>query len=352
MNDLIPFLKSLLSTSGLSGYETPVREIILAAWRPLVDEVAVSPLGSLHALRHGTAPNPRPRLLLSAHMDAIGLMVTGVSNGFLHFNSIGGVDARILPGLEVIVHGREDLPGVICQPSAFLLPPGIGSNPVGMEYLWIDTGLLPEKVASRVRVGDRISFGQPPIQLGNDFLAGHSLDNRASVAAVTICLQELQDRSHAWDVWAVASTQEEVSLGGAQTSSFHARPDLAVAIDVTFGKGVMVDDYRTHPLGKGLALGWGANIHPALYKTFKELADRLEIPNRMEPMPSHSGTDAIAIQTVAEGIPCMVVSIPLRNMHTSTEVVSIKDIQRTGRLLAEFITGLAPDYVQKITWED
>jgi endoglucanase len=351
MTELLPLLKSLLSIPGLSGFETPVREKIAEAWRPLVNEVSVSRLGSLHALRYGNAPMPRPRVLLSAHMDAIGLMVNGITGGFLHMTQIGGVDARILPGQLVTVHGRQDLPAVVVQPASRLLPPGTGDNPVGMENLLIDTGLLPEQVTEMVRVGDRVSFAQPPIELGSDLLAGHSLDNRASVAAVTLCLEELQTRVHAWDVWAVASVQEEESLGGALTSPFQIRPDLAVAIDVTFAKGPASNDYKTHPLGKGVTLGWEPNIHPALYKTFKELAERLEIPYEMEPMSRHSGTDAIGIQVVAEGIPCMVLSIPLRYMHTPVEVVSLKDIQRAGRLLAEFIARLDIDFMKKITWE-
>jgi tetrahedral aminopeptidase len=351
MIELQPFLKSLISIPGLSGYEAPVREKIVEAWRPLVNEVSVSPLGSLHALRYGNAPTPRPRLLVMAHMDAIGLMVTSITGGFIHINGIGGVDARILPGQLVTVHGRQDLPAVVAQPSTRLLPPGSGDNPVGIENLLVDTGLLPEKVAELVQIGDRVSFAQPPVELGSDFLAGHSLDNRASVAALTVCLEELQTRIHAWDVWAVASAQEESSLGGAQTSPVQIRPDLAVAVDVTFAKGPGSNDYQAHPLGKGVVLGWGPNIHPALYKAFKELADRLEIPYKMETLPSYSGTDAIGMQVAEEGIPCMVLTIPLRYMHTPVEVISLKDIQRAGRLLAEFITRLDVDFMKKITWE-
>jgi putative aminopeptidase FrvX len=351
MTEILPFLKSLISIPGLSGFETPVREKIVEVWRLLANEVSQSPLGSLHALRYGNAPAPRPRLLVMAHMDAVGLMVNGITGGFLHLTDIGGVDARILPGQLVIVHGRQDLPAVVVQPSSRLLPPGSGENPVGMDNLLIDTGLLPEQVTEWVQVGDRVSFAQPPIELGSDLLAGHSLDNRASVAALTLCLEELQTRVHAWDVWAVASVQEEETLGGAQTSPVQIRPDLAIAVDVTFAKGPSSNDYQTLPLGKGVGLGWGPNIHPALYKTFKELAERLEIPYKIEPMPHHSGTDAIGMQVVTEGIPCMVLSIPLRYMHTPVEVVSLKDIQRAGRLLAEFIARLDVDFMKKINWE-
>lgn len=360
MNDLLPFLKSLISAPGLSGNEAPIRKLIEEAWRPLVDEVSVSRLGSLHALKRAQLPRgedalqpPRsPSILLAAHMDAIGLMVTGVVDGFLHVTEVGGLDARVLPGQLVTVHGREDLPGVIVQPPARLLPKEAQNGPVEIKYLLVDTGLQPQRVSRLVRVGDLITFAQAPLELKSETLAGRSLDNRASVAALTQCLQHLQGRMHAWDVWAVATVQEEETLGGARTSAYQLRPDLAVAIDVTWGGGPGAPDHKTFPLGKGPALGWGPNIHSGLHKSFKKLAERLEMPHAVEAMPRHSGTDAFALQVAAEGIATMVVSIPLRYMHTPVEVVSIKDILRTGHLLAEFVANLEAGFMDSLSWDD
>ncbi|HEX9617114.1 MAG TPA: M20/M25/M40 family metallo-hydrolase [Anaerolineales bacterium] len=352
MNELLPFLKSLISAPGLSGHETPVRSLIEAAWEPLADELSASPLGSLHGLKSGSGAEPRQSVLLAAHMDAIGLMVTGVVQGFLRVTEVGGLDVRVLPGQLVTVHGREDLPGVIVQPPARLLPAEAQNGPVPLKYLLVDTGLQPDRVQALARVGDLVSFSQPPLELRGDTLSGHSLDNRASIAAVTHCLQELQGRSHSWDVWAVATVQEEETMGGARTSSFHLRPQLAIAIDVTWAKGPGTPDYKTFPLGKGPTLGWGPNIHSGLHKAMKELADRLELPYAVEVMPRHSGTDAFALQITAEGIPTMVVGIPLRYMHTPVEVVSLKDITRTGHLLAEFIAQLGDDFMDQLTWDE
>jgi endoglucanase len=352
MTEFLPFLKSLISAPGISGHEAPVCTIIQEAWAPLTHKLTVSRLGSLHGLRHGTAAEPRPSILLSAHMDAIGLMVKGITEGFLELTSVGGLDPRVLPGQLVTVHGQRDLPGVIVQPPARFLPEGYQDGVVPIEHLLVDIGLLPRDVARQVRVGDPVSFAQEPLELAGETLAGHTLDNRASVAAVTVCLQELQYRPHTWDVWSVASTQEEVTLGGAYTSTFQIRPSLAVAIDVTFGSGPGSPSHLTYPFGKGPTLVWGPNIHPYLHKSFQELADRLEIPYAIEITPRHSGTDAFAMQVVAEGVPCMVLGIPLRYMHTPVEMVSLKDIERCGRLLAEFIAQLDLDYVSKITWED
>jgi endoglucanase len=352
------FLKKLMSTSGLSGAEAPVRALIEEAWRPLTDELHVSRLGSLHGLRRGRFSQEQPpegkapSLLLAAHMDAIGLMVTGITQDLLRITEVGGVDPRVLPGQLVTVHGREDLPGVVVQPPAHLQPPDARDKPAALKYLWVDTGRLPDEVSRLVRVGDLVSFAHLPIDLGDGLLAGHSLDDRAAVAAVTHCLQELQSRQLTWDVWAVATAQEEETLGGALTSAFALRPELAVAIDVTFGSGPGSPIYQTYPIAKGIALGWGPNIHPALHKAFTELADRLEIHYKLDPMPAYSGTDAMALQVAAEGIPSMVVSIPLRYMHTPVEMVSMKDITRAGRLLAEFAAQLDEHFMDKMQWDE
>lgn len=352
MTDILPFLKSLLAVSGLSAYEGPAARLIEEKWKPLVDDITASRLGSLHALKRGHGKGRRPSIMIATHMDAIGLIVTKIADGFLHVDEIGGIDSRILPGTPVIAHGKQDLPGVIVLPPMKTLPEDKRDDAIGLPHLLVDLGLLPPKVASLVRVGDLVSFDTQPVELAGEILSGHSLDNRASVAALTICLEELQTKLHRWDVWAVATAQEEETLGGAATSAFELHPDLAVTIDVTFAKGPGANDWRTFPLGKGLTLGWGANLHPFLYKKVKELADKLEIPFAMDIMPTHSGTDAYSIQVAREGIPTMLLGIPLRYMHTPVELIAVKDVQRVGRLLAEFISGLEDDFVSKIVWDE
>ncbi len=354
-NEITPFLKDLLSLPGLSGYEGPARQRISEAWQPLVNQLSTSRMGSLHGYRRGaySGSEPRPGILLAAHMDAIGLMVTGIApGGYLRITQIGGVDPRILPGQPVTVHARRALPGIVFLPVDRLLPSNLANKPAPLKYLFVDTGLPADEVAQLVRPGDLVSFAQLPLELAGDIIAGHSLDNRASVAAITLCLQELQHMSPVWDVWAVATVQEEETFGGAYTSPFEIRPAMAVAVDVTHASGPGVSDYRGFGLGKGLVLGLGPNIHPSLHKSFVELAKKLEIPHKIEAMARHSGTDAFAMQVVAEGIPTMVVSIPLRYMHTPVEAVALKDIERTGHLLAEFIARLEADYIQHIHWDD
>lgn len=342
----------MIVLAGLSGSEEPVRRMIAGAWKPLVDELTISKVGSLHGLRRGTGKEPRGRILLAAHMDAIGLMVTTIVDGFMHVTEVGGVDPRILPGQQVIVHGRRDLPAVINQIPDRLMPSDRSGEPPRHKDLLVDTGLPAVEVEKLVRPGDLVSFAQMPVDLSGNMLSGHTMDNRASVAAVTSCLQELQHIEHEWDVWAVATTQEEESFAGAYTSPFTIKPDIAIAIDVTFAKGPGVADYRSHLADKGPTIGLGPNVHPALHQRMKTLAENLDIPHQLEVMPRHSGTDAFAMQVVAEGIPTLVLGIPLRYMHTPVETVVIKDIERAGHLLAEFIARLQADTMESIKWDN
>lgn len=360
MTNISAFLRSLISTSGLSGYETPVSKLIEEEWKTLVDETSVSRVGSLHGLKKGTLPlqsrkgkRKRPSIMVATHMDSIGMMVSGISNGFLHITNIGGVDIRVLPSAQVIVHASsgEDLPAVVEIPSARYLPKKERDNAVGMRYLLVDTGLLPGEVEKKVRVGDLVSFSNEPFELAGGIVSGHSIDNRASVAALTVCLDKLQGKSHIWDVWAVATVQEETGYLGGYTSAYQLRPDIAIAVDGTFAEGPGANEWQTHPMGQGVGLCLGPNMHPFLHTKLKELAESLAIPWFLDVTPKHSGTDAFPIQVSNEGIPTALVEFPIRYMHTPVESVSIKDIQRTGLLLAEFIVSLEENFLDEIVWE-
>ena len=354
MTEILPFLKSLLSVSGLSGFEGPVARLIKEKWSPLVDEISTSRVGSLHGLKRGSGKEPRPSVMIATHMDAIGMQVSQIRDGFLHITNIGGIDIRVLPGQEVTVHASgsgEELPGVIAMPPAALVPDSEGEGVLAIRHLLVDTGLTAREVERKVRIGDLVSFANEPLELAGDVVSGHSVDNRASVAALTVCLQELQNKSHVWDVWAVATVQEETSYLGAYSSAFQLRPQIAVVVDGTFAKGPGANGWQTHPIGKGVGLCIGPNMHPFLHTRLKEIAERTEIPWFLDVTPAHSGTDAFPIQTTMEGIPTALVEFPIRYMHTPVESVSVKDVQRAGRLLAEFVASLEPGFVETILWE-
>jgi len=362
--DIVPLLKRLSETASPSGYETAVTEVIREQWQPLVDEISLDRVGSLVALKRGQGEEPadgrRPRLLLAAHMDEIGLMVHQLvahpdeaGYGFLRLSSLGGVDTRHLYGQLVTVHasGTEprQLTGVIGALPGSLQPKGRQGKPYGYEDLVVDVGLPYRQLQALVAVGDVISFRQPLRELLNGRVSGKALDNRASVAAVTVCLDYLQGRRHYWDLLAVATAQEETALLGGFTSGHTQRPDAAIAIDVTFAKGPGTNDAVSFELDGGPALGLGPNIHPGMLQALRDAAAALEMKVNTDPHSRHSGTDAYALQVARAGIPTAVVSIPLRYMHTMVETVVTSDIERAGRLLGEFATRLESDFIENLT---
>lgn len=341
MKETKELLKELISLPGLSGYEESVREVIRKAWEPLTDEISLSPIGNLYGKLHGDE-NSDHTVLIATHMDAIGLMVVNVFEGFLTIEMVGGVDSRVLPGQQVLVHTSSgDLPGVVITPPAHTLPEDLKEAKVlPLHKLLVDVGLAPEKVIEKVKPGDLISFNTAPMEMGDDYLSGHTMDNRSSVAALTEALRILQKRKFTWNVIATATVQEEVGVKGAITSGYEKMPEIGIVVDVTFGKGPGSNSYETFELGKGPTLVWGPNCHPGLYKVMKEIADDIDIPLTREVTPAMSGTDAMGMQVAGAGIPMIVIGLPLRYMHTPVEMVNMKDISRIARLIAEFITRL------------
>ena len=324
----------------------------MGLWRPLVDDIRVDALGNLIALQQGTLPDtgdPRA-VMVAAHMDEIGLIVTGIERGFLRIHALGGVDRRVLLGLEVRVHGRSELPGLSGSRPPHVLPASERRSVLPWHELFVDVGLSEDEVNKLVRVGDHITIHQTVTALKNDRAAGKAMDNRACVAALTLALEALRHRTHAWDFYAVATVQEEVGVKGAITSAYGVAPDLAVALDVTFATQYNDSDPGAFELGKGPTIGVGPNCHPQIVTRLNEAAAADEVPTTIEPLPGSSGTDAWGIQVAREGIPCGLISIPVRYMHQPVEMVELKDIERTGRLLTSFVAKLASDYTP--TWED
>lgn len=344
-------LKELSEATGVSGYEDEVRDLARAAFEPAVDEIRTDAMGNLIALKRGATEKAPGRIMLAGHMDEIGLIVTRIDKGFLRFTQVGGFDVRTLPGQKVTVHGRRELPGVIgCRPPHVLT--GDDKNrPVPMDDLFIDVGLPESELASVVRVGDLITLRRSFTNLLNDRVSGKAFDDRVAVVAIAVCLETLRDLRHTWDVYGVATVQEEVGLRGAFTSTFGIAPDVGIAIDVGFAKQPGVSPPNRIEIDKGPALSYGPNIHPALFREIKETAEALEIPIQIEVAPRGTGTDANAMQITREGIPTALLSIPERNMHTPIETLCIRDVKRTGRLLANFIARMGDDFMEKLNWD-
>ncbi|MBE2197873.1 MAG: M42 family peptidase [Anaerolinea sp.] len=350
---IFKLLQTLTETAGPSGFEHDIADVVADLWQPYVDSVTRDRVGNLIALKQGQGPDPRPRLLLAAHMDEIALMVKQIvahqGNGFLRVTNVGGVDVRHLYGQMVVVQGKRNLPGVLGSLPPHMLPEDRKDRPFSYEELVVDVGLPLAEVETAVAVGDFVSFRQPLRKLQGKQVTGKALDNRASLTAVTLCLEYLQNRSHTWDVVAVATCQEETRLLGAYTSGHSQRPAAAVAIDVTFGKGNGANGENVFELGDGPVLDLGPNVHPGMFQALQDAAAALEMKVHTGTHNRASGTDAFGLQIARDGIPTGLLSIPLRNMHTMVEVVDTADLERSGRLLSEFITRLDDKFLLKLT---
>jgi putative aminopeptidase FrvX len=346
--DTAALLTRLTEATGVSGHEIEIAAAVREAFAPHVDTLREDALGNLIGYRRGSwsaEDQPALSVLLASHQDEIGLMVTAIEEGgFLRITGVGGWDPRVLLAQPVLVHGQAaPLPGVVGSRPPHVLGPDAQKKVIPMDELFIDIGLSEDEVRARVRVGDVVTMRRRTQKLGGDRWAGKAMDNRASVLAVAVALEALGGRRPAWDVYAVATTQEEIGLKGAATAGWGVQPTIAVALDVTFAKQPGASDVP-YKLGGGPVLAFGPNIHPRIFERLCAAADALEMAYQVEPAAGATGTDAWALQVARGGIPTGLVGIPLRYMHSTVETVSLKDIERSGRLIAQFITGLDADF--------
>lgn len=341
--DVKEFLIELSNATGVSGYEDAVAEVVKKAFAPHVDEIRQDALGNVIMLKRGTGDSP-PKVMLAAHMDEIGLVVTKVEDdGFLRVSSMGGVDQRILPAAEVIVHGKQKLLGVVGAKPPHVQQPDERNKAVKMQDLFIDIGLSGDEAKEVVSVGDMITIRQEPTEM-NGKLAGKVMDDRAGVAALFACCLALKKIQHRADVYFVATVQEEVGVRGATVSTFGILPEIGIAVDV--GHGDMAGVSGTLKLGGGPGVGIGPHVHPKLFAKLKAVADDWKIDYAVDPSPYPGGTDAYAIQVTAAGIPTALISIPLRYMHTPVETLDLADIDKAGRLMALFISEVDAEFVE------
>lgn len=353
MVDTVGLMRRLSEARGVSGHEEAVRALVQGAIAPFADEIRTDALGNLIALQRGSGTEGQRRsIMLAAHMDEIGLMVSGMDGAFLRFAPVGGVDLRTLVGQEVTVHGCRDLPGIVASRPPHVLTAEERSQPVPLEKLFIDTGLTEQGLREQVHIGDLVTMRRAFTELTGGYATGKAMDDRAGVASLVVCLEALRGMAHPWDVYAVATTQEEVGLKGATVSAFGLAPDLGIAVDVGFGKQQGLTDNKLIEMDGGPAVAMGPNIHPKMRARLMATAKELELKVQSEVVAGASGTDGWAIQVSREGIPTLVLSIPLRYMHTSVETICLRDIDRTGRLLAHFIAGLDAAAVQELGLEE
>ncbi|WFA09724.1 M42 family metallopeptidase [Tissierella sp. Yu-01] len=340
------FLEKLSNNHGVSGFETSLNSMILSYFKEYSDRVSVDKLGNIISLIRGSGKD-NVKIMLAAHMDEIGFIVKDIEdNGFLRFTNIGGIDSRTILGQEVIVHGNRDILGVIGAKPPHLQSSEEQDKAIKMDEMIIDVGMTRNEVEKVIKIGDSITINRKMINLLNNRVAGKALDNRAGVTVLYECMKELSRLHHEADVYFVCTTQEEVTMAGALTSSYEINPDFGITVDVGFGTTPELHKSSTIGLGEGPGITLGGNIHPGLRKKLVKISEEYNIPYQMEITPGPTGTDARAIQINREGIPALVLSIPLRYMHTSVEVLDMKDVKNTAKLLAFFISSISNEELE------
>ena len=345
--DTKEFLTVLSDGSTVSGHEYRMNDFLYSVFEKYSDEIMVDDLGNIICFKKGKDNSSNPKIMLAAHMDEIGLMVKYIEeNGFIRFTNIGGIDPRTILGQEVIVHGREDLFGVICSKPPHLQEAEEVNKAIKMEDMMIDLGYSKEELEDLISVGDAITIRRKFKSLQGNRVVGKSLDNKAGVAAMYECAKELVNINHEADVYFVSTVQEEVGVRGAFTSTYRINPDIGIAIDVGFGSTPELPKADTLDMGKGPGITIGGNIHPGLREHLIKVAKEYNIPFQYEIEPGPTGTDGRAMQITKEGIPTLCLSIPLRYMHTSVETIDMIDVKNTGKLLAFFIASISNENLE------
>lgn len=332
--DLKQTLSKLSEAAGPSGFEHKLGDLAAELLRPLVDEVSTDALGNTFGIRKSQTPNAK-KLLLSAHLDEIGFMVTKIEEGFLRFRTLGGIDPRVLPAKEVTVLTNPPLHGVIGALPPHLQTTDEMKKPYAFETLSIDVGLSQERAEALIPFGTPIVYHEKFVELSATQVSGKAMDDRACFVILLRMLDILKDKPLPVELVVVGSAQEEVGGRGSIPAAYAHNPDYAIAVDVTHAFTPDGSKDKSFKMEGGVPLSLGPNTNRKLSKQLIALAKQHELPWAPDVMEGSTGTDAWTMQPVRKGIATAVVSLPLKYMHTPTEVISIKDIEDTAKLLAE-----------------
>lgn len=345
-SESLEFLKSLVEAPSPSGYEQPAAAVYREYVTPLADEVETNVMGSVHALLRGAADGPT--VMLAGHIDEIGLMATYITDdGFIAFKPVGGVDPHLLPGKRVRVHTSQGaLLGVLGRMPIHLLEEDERKTVTKMHKMFIDLGLGAEEVKRTVRIGDPITFDVGLEEFGDNMAVSRGFDDKMGAWACAEVLRLVREAGGAkGSVVAAATVQEEIGLRGGTTSAYGINPDVGIAVEVGHATDYPDVDKRKHgeaKCGSGPIITRGANINPRVFELLVAAAEAEKIPYQIDGEPRGTGTDANAIQLTRGGKAAALVSVPLRYMHTPTEVLSLEDLENTAKLLAAFVMRLEP----------
>ncbi len=340
---LVSALEQLSNTCGVTGREDEVRELLRVMLKPHADDVSVDKMGNVIATKKGKKKKGAA-IMLAAHMDEIGLIVKNITkDGFLQFAKLGGIDDRILVAQRVLVHtAKGKKPGIVGSKPPHIMKDEERKKVITTDNLFIDVGASSKEEALKigVKVGDVVSFDTKFVEITNDLVVGKAFDDRVGCCLLVEVMRQLEDVDAT--VYAVGTVQEEVGLRGAGVSAFSIYPDVALALDVTVAGGVPGVKEVEAPvrMREGPVIGVmdaGLITHPKVLSLLVDAAEKAKVSYQLETGLAGS-TDAARIALTREGVPCGVLSIPARYIHSPSSLLSLDDVKKAVRLTVTSIT--------------
>lgn len=341
------FFKELVEAPSPSGFEQPAQRVFRRALEGVADELRTDVLGNVIATLAG--PAGAPRLMLAGHCDEIGFMIKYTDErGFLFFAPVGGVDAHLVPGQRVTVHGAAGpVPGVVGRRPIHQLEGAERDKVTPFKSQFIDIG-CPDRDAARqlVAIGDPVTFAVGVERLQGERVISRAFDDKVGAYVVAQVLRELRRRGDQQiTVVGVSTVQEEIGLRGGTASAYGVNPDLGIAVEVGFASDYPDADPKHAGevrLGKGPIIARGPNINPALFELLMTTAREEGIPCQVVGIPRATGTDANVMQLARGGVATALVSVPVRYIHTPVELLDLDDLRHTVRLLAALCARIGP----------
>lgn len=331
--DLKQLCFSLAQKAGTSGDEREAAEYA----KELLSEYMPCEIDRLGSVR-GTMGQGNMHILLDAHIDQIGMVVRAIDEkGFLLIDKVGGTDLRVLTGAEVTVHGKEKLFGVISSVPPHLQKGDSSKESLDIKTMAVDIGYDKDSAEKLVEIGDRVTLRCHQCELAGDKISSGAMDDRCCVAVILRALEMTKGQLNNIKVSVLFSSQEETNGGGAKTGAYSLMPDLAIAVDVGFGDDPYTDKTQTVKLGGGASIGIAPTLDRAMTNELINLAKEKNIPYQNDVMGSRTGTNADSINVTGSGVKTALLSVPLRYMHTGSEIISLSDIENTARLIAQYL---------------
>lgn len=328
----------LSAADGVSGEESCAAQCALKYLKNYADNCFIkngNVIGNFGDRKNGT-----PHILIDAHIDQVGLIVTNIyESGFVGFSNVGGIDRRLLPAQQVCIHGKKKLAGVVCSTPPHLS--GSDNKINKIEDFYIDTGMSFEALSNIVEPGDRITFASMPKELLNNRITGPALDDRSGVASILYALELLKNRKYECSFSIVFSAQEELGERGAKIAAFDIDPDIALAVDVSFAYCLGDREYECGKMGQGPMIGISPSLSREISDNLIEISKNENIPYQLEVMNGLTSTNADQFSVNRTGCKACTVSIPLKYMHTPSEIIQIDDVENTGRLIAAYIRSVS-----------